>query len=188
MFIVAITGGISTGKSTVANVFRKYDIPVIDADLIARQGVYNCNILMAKVSLINSVLVVLVVEPGKPAWKKLKRAFGDEIFQENGELNREVLGKIIFDSAEKRAVLNGITHPDIHRTMYKEVIKYFVSGHNFIVMELPLLFETGIMLDYIHKIITVTWYVPLEVDSTICYISYEIAMRSSLGLNCSSFS
>lgn len=97
------------------------------------------------------------MEPGKDAWKKLRKAFGESVFLESGELNRAALGEIIFDSPEKRHQLNEITHPYIHRTMYKAVLKYLLQGHHFIVLELPLLFETGVMLDYIYKIITVTW-------------------------------
>jgi dephospho-CoA kinase len=104
-----------------------------------------------------SLIHISVVEPNKPAWKKLKAAFGDEIFLENGELNREALGKLVFDDIEKRRILNDITHPEIHSTMYKEIIKYFLLGFNFVVLDLPLLFETGVMLNYLHKIITVTW-------------------------------
>lgn len=98
-----------------------------------------------------------MVEPGKPAWKKIKDAFGEGVFKENDELDREELGKLIFDDVEKRKILNQITHPEIHRTIYKEVFKYFFQGHDFIVVDLPLLFETGVMLNYCHKIITVTW-------------------------------
>ncbi|XP_055643972.1 dephospho-CoA kinase domain-containing protein [Toxorhynchites rutilus septentrionalis] len=135
MFLVGLTGGIATGKSTVAKHFRDNGIPVIDADAIAR----------------------LVVEPGKPAWHKIKAAFGESVFHaESGELNREALGKLIFDNVEKRRMLNEITHPEIHRIVYKEVIKCFFLGHNFVVLDLPLLFETGIMLGLMHKIITVT--------------------------------
>lgn len=79
------------------------------------------------------------------------------MFKEDGELDRLALGQIIFSSLEKRKILNQITHPEIHRTIYKEVFKYFLLGHNFIVLELPLLFETGVMLNLIYKIITVTW-------------------------------
>uniref|UniRef100_A0A182MGR7 Dephospho-CoA kinase n=1 Tax=Anopheles culicifacies TaxID=139723 RepID=A0A182MGR7_9DIPT len=101
MFLVALTGGIASGKSTVTKIFRDNGVPVIDADAIARQ----------------------VVEPGRPAWHKIKATFGEEIFHAgSGELNREALGRIIFDDVEKRRLLNEITHPEIHRTIYKEVI------------------------------------------------------------------
>uniref|UniRef100_A0A1B0D2B6 Dephospho-CoA kinase domain-containing protein n=1 Tax=Phlebotomus papatasi TaxID=29031 RepID=A0A1B0D2B6_PHLPP len=134
MFLVAVTGGIATGKSTVTQVFRDNGVPVIDADIIARS----------------------VVEPGKPAWQKIKMVFGDGVLKEGGEIDREALGRLIFNSAEKRKILNEITHPEIHRIMYKQIIKYFFLGHPFVVLDLPLLFETGVMLQFIHKIITVT--------------------------------
>lgn len=98
-----------------------------------------------------------VVECGKPAWKKIRAEFGDDILNNDKSINREMLGKIIFNDVEKRKFLNSVTHPDIHTTIYKEIMKYFFQGHNFLVVDLPLLFETGIMMPYIHKIITVSW-------------------------------
>lgn len=82
---------------------------------------------------------------------------GDEILLPNGEINRIALGQLVFNDVEKRRILNFITHPPIHQTIYRQIIKYFLLGHNFIVLDLPLLFETGRFLPYIHKIITVTW-------------------------------
>lgn len=74
----------------------------------------------------------------------------------NGEINRPALGQLVFNDVEKRRMLNFITHPPIHQTIYKQIFKYFLLGHNFVVLDLPLLFETGRFLPYIHKIITVT--------------------------------
>lgn len=99
-----------------------------------------------------------MVEPGKAAWKKIKAEFGDAVIHDDGTINREALGKLIFDDLEKRRFLNSVTHPEIHRRIYIDVIKCFVAGHNFVVVDLPLLFETGVMIQYCHKIITVTWY------------------------------
>lgn len=100
---------------------------------------------------------VLVVEPGKPVWKKIKEAFGDEVFNDDQTLNRDKLGQVIFDSVEKRRILNRLTHPVIHRTIYKEVFRYFFLGKNFVVLELPLLFEVNSnLINYIHKIICVS--------------------------------
>lgn len=99
----------------------------------------------------------LVVEPGKPVWKKIKEHFGDGVFNDDETLNRDKLGQVIFDDIEKRRVLNRLTHPVIHRTIYKEVFKYFFRGKNFVVLELPLLFEVNSnLINYIHKIICVT--------------------------------
>jgi dephospho-CoA kinase len=104
-----------------------------------------------------SMLFFLVVEPGKPVWKKIKEHFGDEVFNEDKTLNRDKLGQVIFDDIEKRRVLNRLTHPVIHRTIYKEVFKYFFLGKNFVVLELPLLFEVNSnLINYIHKIICVS--------------------------------
>jgi dephospho-CoA kinase len=52
--------------------------------------------------------------------------------------------------------LNEITHPDIHRTIFKQIVKHFLLGYNFVVLDLPLLFETGVFLNYLTKIVTVT--------------------------------
>lgn len=134
MFLVGLTGGIATGKSTVAAVFREHGIPVIDADAIARK----------------------VVEPGKPAWHKILQEFGPDVFLSNKQLDRSKLGDLIFNDVEKRKKLNAITHPDIYREIYWQTFKYFVQGYPFIVLELPLLFESGHMLNYLHKIIVVT--------------------------------
>ncbi|OAD62605.1 Dephospho-CoA kinase domain-containing protein [Eufriesea mexicana] len=134
MFLVGLTGGIATGKSSVAAVFNEYGIPVIDADQIARK----------------------VVEPGKSVWHKVRKEFGPEIFLDTNELDRKKLGDIIFNDVEKRKKLNAIMHPNIYREIYWQTLKYFIQGHQFIVMDLPLLFETGHMVNYLHKIIVVT--------------------------------
>ncbi|XP_011060973.1 PREDICTED: dephospho-CoA kinase domain-containing protein isoform X1 [Acromyrmex echinatior] len=134
MYLVGLTGGIATGKSTVAAVFREHGIPVIDADVIARK----------------------VVEPGKPAWHKIQEEFGPDVFLDTEHLDRMKLGDLIFNDVEKRKKLNAITHPDIYKEIYWQTIKYFLQGHPFIVMDLPLLFETGHMLNYLYKIIVVT--------------------------------
>ncbi|KAH8407098.1 hypothetical protein KR222_006548 [Zaprionus bogoriensis] len=134
MFIVAITGGIASGKSTVSKVFERQGIPVIDADKIARE----------------------IVEPGQPCWQKIRAAFGDEVLTPSKEINRAVLGRLIFENKELRGKLNQITHPAIHRTIFWRVFKHFMAGHSWIVLDLPLLFETGILMDFIHKIVTVS--------------------------------
>lgn len=79
------------------------------------------------------------------------------MFNDDETLNRDKLGQVIFDDIEKRRILNRLTHPVIHRTIYKEVFKYFFRGKNFVVLELPLLFEVNSnLINYIHKIICVT--------------------------------
>ncbi|CAG9781788.1 unnamed protein product [Diatraea saccharalis] len=133
MFIVGLTGGLATGKSTVLSIFRENGIAVIDADEVARK----------------------VLEPGTTAWQELRNYFGDEVLSPDGKVNRLRLGEIVFDDIEKRKKLNAITHPRIQSAMVKMAVSYFFTGHRYIVMEVPLLFETGKMLTFMHKIITV---------------------------------
>uniref|UniRef100_A0A914X5V7 Dephospho-CoA kinase domain-containing protein n=1 Tax=Plectus sambesii TaxID=2011161 RepID=A0A914X5V7_9BILA len=122
MFLVGLTGGIATGKSTVAAVFREHNVPVIDADELARQ----------------------VVEPGKPAWKSLRETFGLEYFDETtGALKREKLGQLVFVDEAARKKLNSITHPAIRGETLKTILTLFLKGHRFVVLDTPLLFEVG---------------------------------------------
>ncbi|XP_065348943.1 dephospho-CoA kinase [Cloeon dipterum] len=134
MFIVGLTGGIGTGKSTVSSIFVKNDIPVVDADTMARK----------------------VVEPGRKAWKAIRKEFGESVFFDDGQLNREALGDLIFNDVEKRRKLNEITHPEIYKEMMKAAWGHLLEGHQFIVMDLPLLYESGRMLNLLHKVIVVT--------------------------------
>ncbi|CAK1554809.1 unnamed protein product [Leptosia nina] len=133
MLIVGLTGGLATGKSTVLKIFREHGIKVIDADQIARK----------------------VLLPGTKGWNQVIENFGEEVLDECGSINRRKLGEIVFENKEKRKKLNAITHPKIQWEMMILVAKYFFSGHDCIVLELPLLFETGKMMLFMHKIITV---------------------------------
>jgi len=89
LIIAGLTGGIATGKSTVATMFKDAGAEIVDADLIARE----------------------VVEKGTPAWKKIRDEFGDEIFLDDEEIDRDKLGDIIFNDLEKKELLNSIVHP-----------------------------------------------------------------------------
>uniref|UniRef100_A0A674GZQ1 Dephospho-CoA kinase domain-containing protein n=2 Tax=Taeniopygia guttata TaxID=59729 RepID=A0A674GZQ1_TAEGU len=120
MFLVGLSGGIASGKSTVVAVLRELGCAVIDADVIARQ----------------------VVQPHSKAHQQILQHFGPEILLENGEINREALGSIIFSQPEKRRLLNSITHPEILKEMLKQVLKYFVLGYRYVILDIPLLFET----------------------------------------------
>lgn len=78
MRVLGLTGGIASGKSTVVKMFKERDVPVVDADLIARR----------------------VVQPGRPAHKQLQKTFGDEYFHPDGSLDREKMGKLVFSDAQ----------------------------------------------------------------------------------------
>ena len=95
MIIIGLTGGIGSGKSTVANLFAKLDVPIIDSDIIARE----------------------VVMPGQSALEEIVKTFGDDYLTSNGELNRLKLRQLIFDDADKRQQLEAILHPRIRTEM-----------------------------------------------------------------------
>lgn len=124
MLILGLTGGISTGKSTTSAILKeKYNFPVVDADIIARQ----------------------VVEPGRPAYKKIVEHFGklsDQLLLEDGNLNREVLGRLVFGHEEERQFLNKTVHPAVRKEMLFQVIKLWLQGAKVVVFDVPLLFES----------------------------------------------
>ncbi|PAV59530.1 hypothetical protein WR25_16332 [Diploscapter pachys] len=123
MLIIGLSGGVATGKSTVSGLFKEHGIPVIDADLVARQ----------------------VVQPGFPAYNKLRQEFGSEYFDDEsgGVLRRDKLGKLIFNNPAARKKLNSITHPAIRWEMLKLFIYHFFTSSSYIVFDTPLLFEVG---------------------------------------------
>ncbi|PEV87766.1 dephospho-CoA kinase [Bacillus thuringiensis] len=118
--VIGLTGGIASGKSTVSQMFRELSIPVIDADIIARE----------------------VVEQGKPAYNKIVEVFGAEVLQQDGELDRPRLGSIVFYNEEKRLQLNKIVHPAVREEMNRKKEMYIKEGMQAVVLDIPLLFES----------------------------------------------
>jgi len=120
--VIGLTGGIASGKSTVSNMFKEMDITVVDADLEAR----------------------LAVEKGEPAYNKIIAEFGREILTKNGEIDRPKLGSIIFHQAEKRQLLNEITHPEVRKRMREQVEHAKKNNEEVVVLDIPLLFESNL--------------------------------------------
>ena len=151
--VVGLTGGIATGKSTVSNLLRARGVPLVDADLIARQ----------------------VVEPGTPALAKIQAYFGDGVIQPDGTLDRKKLGTIIFNDEEKRRKLNGIVHPAVRSAMLWQVLGYWVRGNKYCVLDVPLLIE-GSLWKMVGKVVVVYWYVVV-----ICIAAFSfLNVRSSI--------
>jgi dephospho-CoA kinase len=127
--LIALTGGIGSGKSTVASRWVALGGTEIDADVLARQ----------------------VVEPGTAGLAEVVRAFGTEVLNENKSLNRSQLAKIIFGSPEKRASLQAILHPLIQA----EAKKLISEIEGVIIYTIPLLVETNSPLTF-DRIVTVS--------------------------------
>ncbi|KAL5791789.1 hypothetical protein ACOSP7_000383 [Xanthoceras sorbifolium] len=133
MRIVGLTGGISSGKSTVSNLFKANDIPVVDADLVARD----------------------VLKKGTGGWKKVVATFGEDILLANGEVDRSKLGQIVFSDPAKRQLLNRLLAPYISSGIFMEILKLWIKGFKVIVLDVPLLFEAK--MDKWTKPIIVVW-------------------------------
>lgn len=134
---MGLTGGIATGKSTVSSVLKSHNIPIIDADVIARQ----------------------VVLPGTRSLRKIVRAFGPEVLLSDGSLDRKKLGSIIFADEHKRKQLNSIVHPAVRRAMLWEVVKCWVRGEKWCILDVPLLIE-GPLWRFVGLVVVVYWCVP----------------------------
>jgi dephospho-CoA kinase len=120
--VIGLTGGIACGKSSVAAILRKLGISVIDADQIAHQ----------------------VIAVGTQAYIEIVAEFGSHIVAADGRINRQALGKIVFNDQIARAKLESITHPVIINKI-KELIRcYAAENHKLVIVETPLLFETGL--------------------------------------------
>lgn len=126
MLVIGLTGGISSGKSTVSRRLGEvHKIPVIDADKLARD----------------------VVEPGEDAYKKIVQHFKEnvpDLLLDNKQLNRAALGQWVFGRPDELKILNGITHPAIRYAMFKIVFWYYVKGYGTCVLDVPLLFEANL--------------------------------------------
>ena len=117
-FRVGLTGGIASGKSTVARFFEALGVPVIDTDVIARQ----------------------VVAPGTPLLEKLIERFGPSVRSADGTLNRAALRELVFADPKARADLNALTHPAILAEMERQSAQ---AGGEYQILAIPLLVETG---------------------------------------------
>lgn len=127
MLIVALTGGIGSGKSTVGELFQQLGAVVVDSDQLARE----------------------VVERGSSGFEQVVTLFGDEILK-NGEINRSLLAEIIFKDPAKRKDLEQITHPLIRKAFADIVAK---SGDQAIVInQIPLLVESKYEYNFDHVI------------------------------------
>jgi dephospho-CoA kinase len=120
--LVGLTGGIATGKSTVADLFRCLGAVVIDADQLARD----------------------VVAPGEPALAQIAREFGPDVLQADGRLDRQRLGAIVFGNAERRRRLEAITHPAI-RTRFQARLQALADERfdGLVLFDAPVMVETG---------------------------------------------
>ncbi len=115
--VIGLTGGLACGKSTVAEQFKALNIPVIDADEVARE----------------------VVAPGEPALDEIRESFGSQVFKPSGELDRACLRRHIFADRRERLRLESILHPKIHACILQALEQLSAP---YIILMIPLLLES----------------------------------------------
>lgn len=137
MWLIGLTGGIGSGKSSVARWFRERGVPVLDADTSVRK-------------LLNKDAETIAL---------IRREFGLETITPDGTVNRPVLGRIVFADESKRLRLEGIIHPRIEKLRLEELERLEKAGEAVCVWDIPLLFEKG--LQALVQETMLVW-VPLE--------------------------
>ena len=132
MKLVGLTGGIASGKSTVAEILKRQGAAIINADVLARE----------------------VVEPGRQAWTEIVNTFGTAVLQPDRALDRQKLRAIIFDDPDARKKLESIIHPQVRALAEQRIREHAAAGYAVIVYEVPLLFE-GNLQEWLRPVILV---------------------------------
>jgi len=117
--LIGLTGGIASGKSTVSDYLKEKNIPTVDADQVARQ----------------------VMQAGQPTVTEISVQFGEEYLLDNGEINRERLGKTIFTYPEKRKLLDSIVQGVIYEEILRQKDQLVAENHPLVLLDIPLLYE-----------------------------------------------
>ncbi|MDK4249126.1 dephospho-CoA kinase [Corynebacterium pseudodiphtheriticum] len=125
MKIIGLTGGIGSGKSTVARILQEHGFPIVDADLIARE----------------------IVEPGQPSLAELAKEFGEDILNADGSLDRGLLASRAFTNKGTTQRLNNITHPRINQRTQELFDEARENGAEAVIYDMPLLIDKGLHKD-----------------------------------------
>ena len=121
MHVIGLTGGIASGKSTVARFFHDRGIPVIDADLLGHR----------------------TYEPGSDTFAAVVRTFGNELVAVDGTIDRKVLGGKVFGKPDELKKLTDIVWPGIRKLAGQDLSEFEVAGNRLVVLEAAVLFEAG---------------------------------------------
>ena len=138
MLKVGLTGGIGCGKSTVANIFADLNVPVLDADDIAHR----------------------LVEKGQPALAQIQQAFGSDILNSDGSLDRKSLRDRVFSDLNQKQKLESILHPLIYKALQAELEQLTTA---YCIISIPLLFETD-MAHFVDRILVIDCPVETQIE------------------------
>lgn len=147
LYKIGLTGGIASGKSTVVEWLKERQVTIIDGDLVARE----------------------VVAPEHPCLRALTETFGSTILQQDGTLNRAVLGEMVFGKPEQLQKLNEVMHHHIYASIQAKTKIYAAQGIKAIVYDIPLLYETG-------------WHAQMD-EVWVVYVTPEIQLERLMARN-----
>lgn len=138
MMVIGLTGGIASGKSTISDMLRELGAAVIDADIVSRD----------------------VVSQGSIAYNRIIESFGEDILLSDGEINRKLLGNIVFSDEEKLTLLNEITHPAIIENVNNRIAVLKQQHKKVVVVDAAILIEMGL-----NKHVDCVWLVLANRDT-----------------------
>ncbi len=138
LYVIGLTGGIASGKTTVSDYLKGLGVCVIDADEVAHE----------------------VTSPGSAGFKKIIEEFGEDLLTPEGNLNRKKLGEIVFSDKEALSELNAIVHPLVIENIRQMLVK--IERSPCVVLDVPLLFESG-MDDLCDEV----WVVAVDEDTQV---------------------
>lgn len=121
MYVIGLTGGIGSGKTTVAKLLQDWGAAILSADLVGHE----------------------VYQPGRPAWREIVDAFGRELIAEDGTIDRKKLGAVVFSEPEHVKRLNAVVHPRMKELMREKLAELARQGTDIAVLEAAILFEAG---------------------------------------------
>ena len=139
MKLVGLTGGIASGKSTVAKILTELGAAIVDADMLSRE----------------------VVAPGHDGWKEIVATFGGDVLQADQNLDRQKLRTLIFNNPDARKQLEAIIHPRVRALAERRIREHGEAGYAVVVYEVPLLFE-GNLQEWLRPVILVASNVDIQ--------------------------
>lgn len=137
--LIGLTGGIASGKTTVAKMLVHLGAAVVDADALSRE----------------------VVQPGRDAWKEIVEAFGADVLQPDQTLDRQKLRATIFNNPSARKKLESIIHPRVRALAEERINEHAAAGYEVVVYEVPLLFE-GNLHEWLRPVVLVACSVDVQ--------------------------
>jgi dephospho-CoA kinase len=135
---VGLTGGIGCGKSTVTAIFKQLNVPVLDADEIARQ----------------------VVAVGQPALLLIQLAFGSDSLNDDSSLNRDFIRELVFTDPEQKKKLEAIIHPLVYQTIQADIAMLTTP---YCILSIPLLFEVN-RADFVDRVLVIDCPVATQIE------------------------